>query len=74
MAANPSHHIVSHAGRNNVVGDVMRANLVAASSSVDDHIVCHAVNMAINSFEIPIIVGHDSIEASPPRLKYWLDV
>ena len=36
--------------RYNVVGDLMRPSETAASSSVDGHIVSHAVNMAINSF------------------------
>eukprot|EP00985_Skeletonema_marinoi_P012687 scaffold6175_cov103-Skeletonema_marinoi.AAC.4 len=47
---------------------------MAASFSVDSHIVSHAVNMAIHSFYRPMIVGHDSIEASFTRLKHYLGV
>eukprot|EP00984_Skeletonema_dohrnii_P028858 scaffold19020_cov50-Skeletonema_dohrnii-CCMP3373.AAC.1 len=42
-----------HRRRYNVVGDLMRPSEMAASSSVDGHIVSHAVNMAINSFNPP---------------------
>mgnify|MGYP000521657872 CR=1 FL=1 len=38
------------------------------------HIVSHAVNITIHCFQWPIIVGHDSIEASFSRLKHCMVV
>eukprot|EP00984_Skeletonema_dohrnii_P014639 scaffold6164_cov89-Skeletonema_dohrnii-CCMP3373.AAC.4 len=40
----------SYRHRYNVVGDLMRPSETAASSSVDGHIVSHAVNKTINCF------------------------
>ena len=55
--------------RYNVVGDLMRPSETPASTSLKHHIVSHAVHIALNSFYGPIVVGHDSMEASFARLK-----
>ena len=42
-----------------------------AYSSLEHHIVSHAVNVAINSCLWLIIIGYDSIEGYMPLLKLW---